>query len=152
MDQMVIRPTTKFVKLGYIAVIVVIVGVAFAQVLFELQAWWMPVAAALLLLWPAIRHWQRRFTLMTITGDKLRYETGILSKSTRTIQLSKVQDVTVHQSVAQRMYGIGNLSIETAGETSRLTFPNIDSPQQIADQIIDISHRFGGKSQDEPQR
>ncbi len=152
MDQMVIRPTTKFVKLGYIAVIVVIVGIAFAQVLFELQAWWMPVAAALLLLWPAIKHWQRRFTLMTITGDKLRYETGILSKSTRTIQLSKVQDVTVHQSVAQRMYGIGNLSIETAGETSRLTFPNIDSPQQIADQIIDISHRFGGKSQDEPQR
>ena len=150
MDEMVIRPTTKFVKLGYIAVAVLIAGVAFAQVLFELNQWWMPAAAALLLLWPAINHWQRRFTIMTITGDKLRYETGILSKSTRTIQLSKVQDVTVHQSVAQRIYGIGNLTIETAGETSRLTFPNIDAPQQVADQIIDISHRYGGKS--EPQR
>jgi hypothetical protein len=63
-----------------------------------------------------------------------------------------VQDVTVRQSVAQRIYGIGDLTIETAGETSRLTFPNIDSPQQVADQIIDISHRFGGKGLDEPQR
>jgi membrane protein YdbS with pleckstrin-like domain len=152
MDPMVIRPTTKFVKLGYVAVAVVIAAAAFAQVLFDLQAWWMPAAAALLLMWPAIKHWQRRFTIMTINGDKLRYETGILSKSTRTIQLSKVQDVTVHQSVTQRMYGIGSLTIETAGETSRLTFPNIDSPQQVADQIVDMAHRFGGKGLDEPQR
>ena len=80
---------------------------------------------------------------MTMVGDKLRYETGMLSKATRTIQLSKVQDVTVRQSVAQRMGGVGDLSIETAGETSRLTFPNIDGPQAIADKIIDESHRIG---------
>src|SRR5579863_4727892 len=74
---------------------------------------------------------------------KLRYETGMLSKATRTIQLSKVQDVTVRQTLAQRMGGVGDLSIETAGESSRLTFPNIDGPQAVADQIIDASHRIG---------
>jgi hypothetical protein len=72
MDQMVIRPTTKFVKLGYVAVIVLIAGAAFAQPLFALDAWWLPAAAVLLLLWPAIKHWQRRFTSMTITGDNRR--------------------------------------------------------------------------------
>ena len=35
------------------------------------------------------------------------------------------------------------ISIETAGESSRLTFPNIDGPQAVADQIIDASHRIG---------
>jgi uncharacterized membrane protein YdbT with pleckstrin-like domain len=80
---------------------------------------------------------------MTMIGDKLRYETGMLSKSTRTIQLSKVQDVTVRQSVGQRVAGVGDLTIETAGETSRLTFSNIDGPQEMADRIIDASHRMG---------
>ena len=74
---------------------------------------------------------------MTMVGDKLRYETGMLSKATRTIQLSKVQDVTVRQSLGQRIAGVGDLSIETAGESSRLTFPNIDGPQVIADRIIE---------------
>ena len=51
----------------------------------------------------------------------------------------------MRQSLAQRMGGIGDLSIETAGESSRLTFANIDGPQAIADSIIDASHRIGVK-------
>ena len=39
----------------------------------------------------------------------------------------------------------GDLSIETAGESSRLTFPSIDGPQAVADRIIDASHRIGVK-------
>ena len=45
---------------------------------------------------------------MTMVGDKLRYEVGMLSKATRTIQLSKVQDVTVRQSLPQRIAGVGD--------------------------------------------
>ena len=151
MEELVIRPTMKFVKLGYAAVIVLVIASVVAQNQFKdsmspnLPSWVIPGLFALLLLWPASRHWSQRFTKMTMVGDKLRYETGMLSKATRTIQLSKVQDVTVRQSLAQRMGGVGDLSIETAGESSRLTFPNIDGPQAIADMIIDASHRIGVK-------
>ena len=58
------------------------------------------------------------------------------SRSTRNIQLSKIQDVRVDQSLTHRMLGIGNLSIETAGEASRLALRNVDSPQQLADEIM----------------
>jgi len=147
MEELVIRPTMKFVKLGYAAVIVLLLAGIVAQSRIKLPeglpSWVIPGLFALLLLWPASRHWSRQFTKMTMVGDKLRYETGILSKATRTIQLSKVQDVTVRQSLPQRMAGVGDLSIETAGESSRLTFPNIDGPQAIADRIIDASHRIG---------
>jgi len=51
-----------------------------------------------------------------------------------------VQDVRVDQSLGQRLLQIGNLSIETAGEASRLTMENIDNPQQVADEIIDAAH------------
>ena len=148
MQELVIRPTTKFIKFGYLVVLVLVAGsaIAVSQITNwpqDVPKWVIPVAFALLLIWPISRHIEQRFTVMTIIGDKLRYETGMLSKATRTIQLSKVQDVTVRQSLAQRMGGVGDLSIETAGESSRLTFPNIDGPQAVADQIIDASHRIG---------
>ena len=149
MEELVIRPNMKFIKLGYLIVFALIVAAFVLQNQFpdafpqETPPWLIPAILALLLLWPISRHVRQRFTKMTMIGDKLRYETGMLSKSTRTIQLSKVQDVTVKQSVGQRITGIGDLSIETAGETSRLTFSNIDGPQSIADRIIDASHRLG---------
>jgi uncharacterized membrane protein YdbT with pleckstrin-like domain len=82
----------------------------------------------------------RQFTKATIAGDRLRYEVGAFSKSTRNISLPKVQDARVDQSVMQRMFGVGNLSIETAGETSRLTIRNVDRPQHVADEILAASH------------
>ncbi len=149
MEELVIRPTTKFIKAGYAVVILLIIAGAVAQSqikdLQTLPKGVIPGVLALLLIWPITRHIERRFTKMTIVGDKLRYETGMLSKSTRNIQLSKVQDVTVHQSLGQRMAGVGSLSIETAGGSSRLTFPSIDSPQSMAEHIIDASHRIGVK-------
>jgi uncharacterized membrane protein YdbT with pleckstrin-like domain len=149
MEELIIRPSMKFIKIAYAFVILLLIGAIVAQNQVDLPKslpfWVIPGAFALLLLFPASRHWGQRFTKMTMVGDKLRYETGMLSRATRTIQLSKVQDVTVRQSLGQRMAGIGDLSIETAGETSRLTFPNIDTPQAIADRIIDASHRIGVK-------
>ena len=62
-----------------------------------------------------------------------------MSKSTRLIQLPKVQDVRVLQSMGQRMLSVGDISIETAGENSRLVVENLDSPQQLAEQITDLA-------------
>ncbi len=102
---------------------------------------WLMIVPLLILVWPAMRALRRKLTRTTITGDRLRYETGVASKSTRTIQLSKVQDVRVDQSLVQRLFNIGNLSIETAGEASRLTVHNVDDPQALADEIMNRSQR-----------
>jgi hypothetical protein len=38
------------------------------------------------------------------------------------------------------MYGVGNISIETAGEASRLTLVNVDNPHALANEILNRSH------------
>ena len=76
---------------------------------------------------------------ITVSGDRLRYETGMAAKSTRTIQLSKLQDVRVDQGIWQRILSIGDLSLETSGETSRLTIRNIDNAQAVADELTNRS-------------
>ena len=142
MAEMLIRPTMKFIYLGYLLVTVIVVASVVAMERIQMppqipSAWqpWIPWLPVLLLLWPVKCHFRNRFTKMTILDDRLRYERGILAKTTRTILISRVQDVTVHQRIGQRIFGVGDLSIETAGEASRETIFNIDRPQEIADHI-----------------
>ena len=99
------------------------------------------ILPALIWIWPAERALRRRVITTTITGDRLRYETGAISKSTRTIQLSKLQDVRVDQRLMQRIFNVGNLSLETAGEASRLTIQNVDKPQALADEILNRAQK-----------
>src|SRR5690242_9652513 len=100
MPDVLIRPTLKFIKLGYVAVLL-LVGVA-AWFGFSYQnpvMPWIPAVAALLLFWPITKQIRRQATKVIVSGDKLRYESGFLSKTTRTISLAKVQDVSVHQTL-----------------------------------------------------
>ena len=150
MQDAVIRPTMKFIKLGYVLVLVLIVAgaVLFYTMISQDSPWrsrpWVIAIPALLLIWPIRRHISRQFIKATIAGDRLRYEVGALGKTTRNISLPKVQDARVDQSVMQRMFGVGDLAIETAGEASRLIIRNVDQPQQVADEILAASHGAGG--------
>jgi uncharacterized membrane protein YdbT with pleckstrin-like domain len=146
MNDRVIRPSMKQVKAGYFLVVLVIVAAVVVHVQYLMpqeQPPWLPGVAVLLLILPIRRHIRRQSMKVTITGDKLRYEAGLLSKTTRNIQLSKVQDVRVDQSFGQRILGVGDISIETSGESSRLEVDNIDQPQRVADEIIAASQEHG---------
>jgi len=151
MTDRVIRPSMKQVKTWYFVAVLVIAAAVVIHVNYlmprEDPAWvnkpWLPAVAALFLLMPIRRHIARQSVKMTIAGDKLRYEAGLLSKTTRNIQLSKIQDVRVDQSFGQRILSVGDISIETSGESSRLEMDNVDQPQAIADEIIAASQEHG---------
>lgn len=150
MPEIIVRPTRKWISFSYTVTIILICVVVFAYNNYFPQASKWPLAvAALLLLWPVSLDFRQRFTKMTISGDKLRYEYGILSKTVRTIQLTKVQDVRIDLSLWQRIFRLGNISIETAGETSRLTMVNVDRPQEVADEISEAAQGPGMKRKGE---
>ena len=46
---------------------------------------------AFLLLWTLFRHIGLNFTTLTVAGGKLRYQSGVLSRSTRTMEIKKVK-------------------------------------------------------------
>jgi len=101
--------------------------------------WAVEAVPALAVLYLMIRHMRRRMVKLTILDDRLRYEAGFLSKTTRTMELTKVQDVRVDQTMGQRMLNIGNLSLETAGESSRIVMPSVDRPHEAADRILEYA-------------
>ena len=139
---MVLRPSLKFVKLSYVLCLLLAVGIG----VYLTMTPGLPDYATYTLLVPAIlafftlvRHLQKRMVRITVLGDRLRYEAGLASKTTRTIELVKVQDVRMDQSIGQRMVNIGDLSIETAGSTSRIEIDSIDRPQEAADHILELA-------------
>ncbi len=139
---MQLRPSIKLIKLVY--VLSLVAAVAIAVYLLSIhnsdgRMWALLLLPAIAILFAGIRHVRRRLTKLTILGDRLRYEAGLFSKTTRTMELSKVQDVRVDQTFGQRMLNIGDLSLETAGETSRIVMQSIDRPQEAADHILELS-------------
>jgi uncharacterized membrane protein YdbT with pleckstrin-like domain len=146
MADIVIRPSMKFIKAGYICALLVVCAAVIVHYRYLADQYprpYLPIASLLILLWPIKRHLQRQTVKLTMAGDKLRYETGLTTKSMRLIQLPKVQDVRVIQSFWQRMFGVGDISIETAGENSRLVVENLDQPRELAEQITDAATHAG---------
>ncbi|MBI3667780.1 MAG: PH domain-containing protein [Acidobacteria bacterium] len=131
-----IRPTLRFIRLGY--------AVAGGLLLAAL-VWWAtdkgnpyPVIVALLvLLWPASRHLKRQRVRCRLEGGHLRYQAGLVSTTVKTIPINKIQDVTVRRSLTQRLWGVGTLRIESAGQSSALEIANVDDPEQAAKKILE---------------
>jgi len=147
MCEVVIRPSMKLIRVGYtlifVLVFISVLVYANSSAVKHVPAW-VAFLPALLFLWPLRNQVRRRFTQMILCGDKLRYETGIFTRSKRVIQLSKVQNVRVEQTLAQRLLRTGSISVETAGETSLLTMCNVDDPDQVTEAIMQASHPDAG--------
>jgi len=137
---MEIRPSSKLIRFAYLCWLLLAAGILLLNWYEPAISLWMLITPGVGALWTIAKHMEQRLTVMKIEGDKLRYEKGLLSKTTRTIQIAKIQDVLVEQSIGQRILRTGDLSIETAGETSRLTMANIDRPQEIADSLLAKAH------------
>lgn len=141
-SAMELRPSLKFVKLGYVGCLLLAVAIGvYLKVSPDHpeHAGWAFLLPAILVFFTVIRHIQRRLVKLTVLGDRLRYEAGLFSKSTRTIELAKVQDVRVDQTLGQRMINVGDLSLETAGSASRIEIDSIDRPQAAADHILELA-------------
>jgi uncharacterized membrane protein YdbT with pleckstrin-like domain len=146
----IVRPSTKLLKLSYVLAAALVFGIAVFNSRRDEALNWLYIVPGLILVWTAVKHFVRRFQTMTIAGSRLRYESGIVSRSTRTLELTRVQDVVVEQTFTQRLLRVGAISIETAGERSRLVMNGIDRPREVADLILDTAHK--GTGEEWPQK
>ena len=138
MSDMVVKPSSKPILPYYIfAGLIMISG---AYLLIEVKpAYYGYVClglGVLIDLYAAMKHISLLATKLTIEGENVHVDTGFLTKASRSMPLRKLGDVHVEQTVMQRMLGLGNLSISAAGESTRHTIENIDSPQDVCDKIL----------------
>jgi len=76
-----------------------------------------------------------RTTHFVLTSDRLIVRSGVLSKQGREIPLERINDLSYHQSLFERLVGAGDLVIESAGERGQDTFARIPRPERV-EQLI----------------
>ncbi len=97
---------------------------------------WVCFLPCIVLLYPVSMQLKRSMVTLRIHDGHLTLETGFLSRTRRTLDMAKIQDVTVQQTFPQRLMGVGDIMLESAGESGTMGIQNLDSPREVADAII----------------
>lgn len=99
--------------------------------------WWSVLIVAVIVLIPAVyRHILRQREVYTLTNHKIEFTYGLIAKLRRNIPLRNVQDVTVTQSVFERLLGIGDIVIDSAAQGGKIPLRNIHRPEKYSDMIL----------------
>lgn len=100
------------------------------------------------LVWFLVRFAEWRTTHYVLTSDRLIVRSGVLGKQGREIPLERINDLSYHQSLFERVVGAGDLMIESAGERGQDTFPRIPHPdraqQAVYSAMEDNRQRISG--------
>jgi uncharacterized membrane protein YdbT with pleckstrin-like domain len=77
----------------------------------------------------------------TITNRRVFVRHGLVSVNEQTARLERVRDVTLRQSLFDRMFGVGRLDIDTAGsEGGALEFKALMQPTHVRE-VLDAAVR-----------
>ena len=70
-----------------------------------------------------------------LTNLRLIEERGIIGKRIMSIWLDKVQDVTCKFGILGRIFGFGDIEIESAGTYGKIVFSFLSSPRKLQEKI-----------------
>ena len=125
--------------------VAIVVGVILAFVYFpddwpSWTRWAALVAGALLFLAFAVRGFLSWVTShFVVTSDRLIHRSGWLAKQSMEMPLERVNDVSFHQTVFERIVGAGDLVIESGGEYGQNFFRDIRKPEEVQKTIYEMS-------------
>lgn len=88
----------------------------------------------------------KNFVLRTneylLTNHRVIQQTGILNKRSMDSRLDKINNVEHRQSVWGRIFGFGDVEIDTASETGMALFRNISRPLDFKHAIVAASEQY----------
>ncbi|HUS43225.1 MAG TPA: PH domain-containing protein [Ilumatobacteraceae bacterium] len=123
-------PTCAIVVATVAGVITLVVTEADSTV--RTAAGWATMAAiAASAVWLVSRYGRWLTTHFVITNRRVIFRTGLLTKRGIEIPIDRVNTVYFNQRVFERMVGVGDLLIESGGETGQQRFTDIRQPDRV---------------------
>ncbi|EMA49142.1 MULTISPECIES: PH domain-containing protein [Halococcus] len=117
-----------------IGLVIAIAGIVLtAVVLTEPPVRWLPlVGVPIGLVIVAWAYVSQRSTHYIITSEEVYRKTGIVNRNVAQVRLDRVQNTTYDQSVLERLFSYGHITIYTAGsDTMDVSFNGVSDPQQV---------------------
>lgn len=89
------------------------------------------IGLVILIYWYFKAHSER----MTISGNAVRIERGLLSKERIDIDARKIRTVTVKQTFWQRIFNVGMIEIFTGGDDAECTLMGMPDPNKVRELV-----------------
>ena len=84
---------------------------------------------------------RRLFARYTLTSRYLIVKKGVLSRSQKTIPVQRIQNVSLRQGVLSRLFGLGSVMVESAGERGAVRLISLPNCQEYVDKILAAAER-----------
>jgi membrane protein YdbS with pleckstrin-like domain len=142
-DEMAIRPSQVINYGGYLSAAV---QMAFCAALFAFLRRYWPMLSPVILAIPLVAilglaslAWLKTAaTSYHFAKGRLTWRTGILSRSAESLELYRIGDVTMHQPLSQRLFGVGRIVISSADANHReVVIEGVPAPDRFRDWLTD---------------
>jgi membrane protein YdbS with pleckstrin-like domain len=116
----------------------IIIGLMVAGIVLDWKwPWWVNLAATVvgvaMFFVPVVLTKTVRYR---VTNYRIDFERGLLSKDIDTLELWHVEDIRFHQSLVDRMLGVGDVTIISHDETMpRLVLASVPNPRHLYEQL-----------------
>jgi uncharacterized membrane protein YdbT with pleckstrin-like domain len=105
------------------------------------------IVAVVVLVWTMLETIRWKYT---ITNHRVFVRHGLVSVTEQTARLERVQDITLHQTLFDRLFGVGKLQIDTAGSSGQpLEFKALVDPGRVRE-VLDTAVRAERREEDAP--
>lgn len=128
------HPSLRLIAPAVLAGLVLVLGgVALAVVVTDPTLRWLFLvgvpAGIAVAAWSYISVVSTRYVL---TSEEVYRKTGLLNRNVAQIRLDRVQNTTCSQSMTERLFSYGDITIYTAGsDTMDITLADVPNPQQV---------------------
>lgn len=133
-------------------IVATIVASALAVLLARVEVdyvWLVGLALVVLaLLWLLVRYLKWRTTNFVLTTDRLIHRAGVLAKQGREIPLERINDLTVNQSIFERIIRAGDVLIESGGERGQSLLSDLPNPFAVQNAIYTEIERAQARTAD----
>lgn len=85
---------------------------------------------------------QRNNNLWAVTNLRVIDEFGVFSHNSKESPLDKINNVTYKQSIWGRMFGYGNVQIQTAAEIGSTIYYTVEKPKELKDTITQMQEEY----------
>ncbi len=133
-----VRPAALVLLIVAAAIVVIIVLPQSASRLWPVRAGVGAVALVAACMWFGVPFLKWRTTTYELTNRRLRLREGIVSRSGRDFPLNRISDVSFRQGLIDRLFGCGQLIVESPGEQGQLILNEIPDVQQVQGTLFQL--------------
>jgi uncharacterized membrane protein YdbT with pleckstrin-like domain len=101
-------------------------------------------AIAIALMWLIVVWIRWQSVSYRLTDQRIKIESGVFGRQTKTIPIDRVQDCSTKQSLFGRMLGYGRVEVDAAGAQGAEVLDHLPNPGAFRDQVFLLSEKRRG--------